>query len=171
MLIRDRSNMEKAMDITYQDIVARRIEIEEKYQKRKANLQTDAAQLVKEYIESLQLPGDLWGSGERKTPYVQTGFWNSTGNFERRPVRAAQLDENCRLKFIIATAINTSVVGGEWVYIPVTVWTANGYLNVAVSDGKQALTISSGDGEGRFLETAAILKQEVMQAMQEPGLL
>lgn len=170
MLIRDRSNMEKAMSITYKDIVLQRIEMDQKYQKRKALLQTEAGKLVKEYSDSLKIPADKWHDGEREQSFVRTGITNAAGNFERRPVRASQLDDKYRVNFILSTAVNTDVSGGEWIYVPVSVWMNNGYINVSINNGTHELTIANGDDEGRYLEAATLLKQQVMLAILEPDL-
>jgi len=75
--------LEKGMDITYDDIRASRVALEQKYLKRKAELHEYGYKLVKSYKKSLKLPGDHFtkADGSHRL-YVSCGVINSKQNYE-----------------------------------------------------------------------------------------
>lgn len=156
------------MTLSYQDLCDQRRKMEEKYQQRKARLQSDGIALLGEYKKSLQLPQDAWYEESREMPHVRVGFFNDSNLFERRPIQGTSLNENNRLVFIIATVINKGVPGGEWVYTSISMWYADTYLNVMVSG--QTIVVPFGEQESRFYEVCSAIKQSIFNDLSDPDL-
>ncbi|HHQ6593934.1 TPA: hypothetical protein ACSTLU_000138 [Serratia fonticola] len=156
------------MTLSYQDLCDQRGKMEEKYQQRKAQLQSDGVALITEYKKSLRLPQDAWFENGREMPHVRTGLFNDSGLFERRPVQGTPLNDNNRLVFNIATVIDKRAPGGEWVYTSISMWYADTYLNVMVSG--QTIVVPFGEQESRFYEVCSAIKQSIFNDLSDPDL-
>lgn len=138
MLIRDRSIMEKAMNITYDDLVGKQKLLDRKYSERAADLIEGAQKLLEEYRESLVY------SGENKAKIAFIGdFVDGKAEFVR--LSESHLDENYRLTFNILTDLTVSDLRKVFATVPLTIYKESGRVFVLVGEQYQVPFIIPND--------------------------
>lgn len=155
MLIRDRSNMEKVMSITYADLVDKAKELDELANGRKNELCEKATLLLKEYRESLGLPPESGG----------LAFIGEEENGDVKRINILQLDisEDYRLSFKIITNLSPDAHHKLYYKTSITMWRDAG-LKVSV-EGRQ-VNIPGGISDGQFLDVCASIKQSIVDGLE-----
>jgi len=171
MLIRDRSIMEKAMSITYEDIRAKRRELVSKYEDRKSKLHAWGYELVKQFRGSLDLPSESWidGKGSARS-YLTVGYINNKNLFQYSPLAAMQLDENFALNFVLDFVIDDNPLEEQSVWLKVSMNYNDGTLEVDLENGKKIIKVASPSEPDAFAEVSASLKQIVINFLSESRL-
>lgn len=172
MLIRDRSIMEKAMSITFDDIRLASTRLETQHQERKDFLVDMGYKLVREYTGSLSLPSPYWkDSNNTDRPYVYVGFVNAKDLFQNAPLPSLNLDDDYALSFKVATVVNDSPLsGGPHYLLSIKISCNDGRLLVDVANGMKKFTISSFKEDGCFYEVTAAMKQIIVSALTDDRL-
>ncbi|HHU4107092.1 hypothetical protein [Raoultella ornithinolytica] len=155
MLIRDRSNMEKVMSITYADLVDKAKELEVLVNGRRNELCEKATLLLKEYRESLGLSPSSDG----------LAFIGEEVNGDVRRINILQIDtsEDYRLSFKIVTNLSSDSHSKLYYYTNITMWRDSG-LKVSV-EGRQ-VNIPGGISEGQFLDVCTAIKQSIVDGLE-----
>ncbi|MGE0970111.1 hypothetical protein ACQFN5_09610 [Klebsiella sp. WOUb02] len=156
MLIRDRSNMEAAMNLTLRDLVEKRKMVTDAAWKRQEFLQLKAHQLTGEYKESLALT-----DGDEKV--VQTGIIGSDGKFEACRYPQLATSDDHELFFIIRTDLSDSSGDKHWCDTHVKMWKIRDNLHVCVEDASNDIIIIRGEPEGCFSQAVAAIKESIVR--------
>ncbi|PXW49740.1 hypothetical protein DFO55_13714 [Grimontella sp. AG753] len=166
------NHVERAMDITFNDIQQRHKELQDKYSDRKFELQELGRKLVVEYIDSLSLPSQMWIDASKvQRQYVTIGEYNDKKLFEQKPIAGFNLDNDYKLKFKISTVIDDSEYGGGAYYlVSVALWKDSGRIHVDIGDGKKTVLVPNPEEEGAFIEVCSTIKQLILSGFTDPRL-
>lgn len=159
------------MHIDYDALCEQKAELESKRQSRKADLQFDAIELMKEFNTSLALPGsETLDVDGRRIQFTNISIKNNAGMYEVRPPHGLQPTADHQMLFNIAVMINPSVPGGEWIYIPIEMWYEKGQLIVVSGHERAYLRLHADKSSGRFFEAAAMIKKSCIAALSDSRL-
>lgn len=171
MLIRDRSIMEKAMDITYEDIRAKQRELVSKYVDRKSKLHAWGYDLVNQFRESLNLPSGFWKDSkgaDRK--YITIGFINEKGLFQYCPQAAIRLDDDFSLNFMLDFVIDDNPLDEQSVRLRISLNFNDGVLVVHLDKGRKLIKVASPSEPDAFTEVSVNLKQMIISFLSDSRL-
>jgi hypothetical protein len=171
MLIRDRSIMEKAMSITYEDIRAKQRELVSKYEDRKSQLHAWGYDLVNQFRDSLSLPSEFWKDSkgaDRK--YITIGYINDKGLFQYSPLAAIQLDDNFSLNFMLDFVIEDNPFDEQSIRIELSLNYNEEFLVVDIAKGKKVIKVAYPSEDGAFAEVSNAIKQLVINILSEQRL-
>ncbi|AIU88321.1 hypothetical protein [Pectobacterium odoriferum] len=164
MLIR-LNHLEKGMHVTYQDIQQQYLLTKKRHGERRAKLHQDAYSLVAEYKDSLALKSDTWRNSQADdNPYVTTGIL-SKGEYQRKPISSFDIDESLSLKFVIATVIDDSIMGGSYYLIDISMRYENGLLIVDIGAGKEEIIVADPGKDGGYYAVCSCIKQLVLSGL------
>ncbi|HHG9960374.1 TPA: hypothetical protein ACPZLH_001550 [Yersinia enterocolitica] len=160
MLIPAKNHLEEGMETTFSDLKAKHLQLVDARKKLRHSLQEKAAILLNEYSESLSLPAGNWfNSQDKPRPYVEMGIWNAEGKFEAGAFPRLQLDDNYRLNFVIATALDdTRLTGGHRHGVDISLGYDGAVLYTIVGTGDDSTVVLVSQTPGGFCEVCSTIK-------------
>lgn len=158
------------MFINYDAILDRKREFDDKTAARKHKLQLDAEEFLEQLKVSLQLPQHVpIDPSGTSLFYVGSCIKNANG-FVSTPISALQLDEDYVLSFYVGLLINSNVIGGEWIFVPVELRYENSNLIFSAGQKYSHIEILPNPSPNRFLDALDHFKQYCIDEVSDENL-
>jgi len=160
MLIPYKNCLEKCIDMKFNDLKEKHLQLKRTQSQLREKLQNNACDLSREYAESLSLPSATWKDAQgNEYPYVEIGVWKNPGEFEPTPFPRLPMDENYILNFVIATTLDDSPVTGGYRHgVSVALYYDRTVLCASVGSGDDIALFTVSPNPGGYFEVCAAIK-------------
>ncbi|MBD8129242.1 hypothetical protein IFU23_06475 [Pantoea agglomerans] len=158
------------MSVTFNDLKAKNKELNDRIWKLREKLQDEAARFVREYCESLSVPGNnTWTDVQgNQRSYVQVGHLGQDGKFEAVNLARLQLDDDYTLRFFVATTLDdSSQYGGQLHCTPVALSFDGYWLKAFLNGGSDDLEFNVSPKAGGYEQVCSALKALILKGLDD----